>query len=1274
MSLLAPLALLALVALPAIWWMHRAARPEGDRPYSAFFLIVGGEGGARGRKGLRAPLLMAARLLAAAALVLAAVGLQGAPERGTLVITAGPFTPDPRWEAPITVIRAGSPPTVVAASAESAEAGPIEPVVSPPEWGPALALGRSYSPEGRLVYVDDRGDFAPFATGAGAALVEGAVQVDVQIAPGLTPQLAVGDQRLDMAPGDGLWRIVAPLPSGPAEIRVAEYEGGQGYPLCLPDRSPLAVDAEGWPEALARLLPLMGVTEIPPGGAAKPGQRRWRPGPGPEITALSDEIWAPFAPAVTWIDFIEGDRVEDGPLRLAGDLPNPEATARRWRPLKDPGAPTVWVGAAVVGDVKIGPEGRRRRFGFLPRDTDLPETAGWPALISEAAEADRAGTGRCRVHRAGSPLILAAESAVEITSPGGRRWTIQPAEDGAGRSLARIEGLDAMGHYKIEAGGEAAWIAVTPQIGAVGAGVPEVDEDVVLAPAVIAAPYRAGPLLVALILCLAAIWRSRRWGHVGPWLTPLLIVLAWLGPQWWPSAPVGVRVAVDTSASMPEAGLQNVLGMVEAALGERVTLRVEGGPAIRWSGPPGTPLHGAPAGATQHGPLVQGLQRQDQEGGAQGEGAVVLLTDGRALDGPVTPGVPILPVPVGVDGPDVGILSARTAQTADTIFVEITLLANVDGPVKVEIGERQREVKLKANTPRHVQISLPVEAAGPEGALEIVLEPPRDVWSANDRWPAPVELAAPPVALSVGAGAMPWLQAAGFEARQIPIEALTEGPEIFRDVAIVALHDQPVEALPAAAVAALSRWASAGGVILLGGRRRAYGPGGWAGAAIEALSPLRADPEPPAGARIGVALLLDRSGSMSEEAGGVGPAGLARLAGSIARGLGGPGDQLAIVAFGMSADVLLRPTPMAQVDPALLETPSIIRGGTTIGPAMLTATGLLETVDVDERVVIVITDGRFVDEGEPDIPPRLKRSAIQVVAVLVGPEPRLEPLSGLAEITGGQVVLGEGDSLPRLITEGLLKAARGDLLAAGGLVTPTAAWQRRVPVSPPPVDARIRVAPAPGARILARAGGDPFVAERPWGLGRVIAVATDQWQGSPGLWRGLLSPALAPRPSPARLQISDEGRLQLDFDPREGMPGPGRLTTAAGQVDEILWQLEAPGRASAALPEGPVEILHVHVPLSAGAWSGRITRPPARELRQIGVDDAALQLQAELTGGQVIRSPETLLDALKALPSPPAGRGRLWIILGALLALLAEVALWSGLWKLQMGRRGMVRK
>ncbi len=1211
MSFALPWAALALAALPALWWLHRRARPAGDRPYSAFFLLVGATGGDSGGGRLRAPLLLVVRILAVVALVVAAMGPAPVRGGGTLVLAAGPVEPDPTWASPVVFVRAGAPATLADAPRD------ITPVDARPAWGAALLLGRRHAPDARVIrfprVVDRR------IAGAGAALSGDEVIVTAVVAGDGTPRLRVGTKTHAMMERNGDWFHRGTLRAGAALVEV----GDTSWPVCIPDAGPLAVAESGWPPAVAAMLEVLPNIRRDATQAAA-----WRPGRAP--SGVSG--WAAFAPGTTFLEFVPGDRPA-APLFLAGPLPSPGAVARRWAPLSAPATPVLYAGDAVVADHREGLDGAARRFGFDPADTDLPDTAGWPVLFLDAVDADRAARARCRAHSAGRPLLLAASAPVTVHAPGGVRRTLAPAD---GRLV--VDGLDTRGVHRLESMGRVAYVAVEPVL-------PEALEP---APE-LASPERARDpsprwaLAVALGAMLIALLLAARMRHPLAWLPLALAAVALAGLRAGAGEDGTVVVAVDVSGSMPAAETRAAVEAVQAALRGVPTRQIQGADSVRAT----EGALSAPSGSTRHAPLVEAAATLGDGG------PVVLVSDGRAQDGPVAASVPVFTLPVAASGPDAWVISARAFRLGAQVFVHAEVAADRAIPASVELGGALVSVRLEAGRTRAVQAVVP---AGEAAVVEVVVSAEGDARPENDRWPVPVEDPGPATAVVVGPGAAPWARAAGLRTRVLPAASIAEAGAQLAAARAVFIHDQPAPALARAVVPRVRRWVEAGGTLVLGGRETAFGPGGWSGTAVEALSPLLSDPRPPGTGRIAAVLLLDRSGSMATEAGGIGLEGVARIAGAVAAGLA-PDDPLAVVAFGARTDVLRAPGPAGELDGARLPVPEVARGGTRFGLALTKALELHEQVAAEARVVIAVTDGRFVDPSDVAVPRAMLRArGARLVVVLVGADPDVAAVEALAD----QVVRADVDMAPRVATAAALVSGTGGLLADGGAVQPEAAWGARVGGTAPDVPGRVRVRARPQARVLARVGGEPVLAEWSVGQGRVIAIATDAWALGTDQWAALLSPAAAPRPGGGRVRVVG---ARLVFEGAVADPPPtglARVVDAGGVVSEVAWRPDGPGRAWAPLPPGPVGVLEVESASARGAVVTRVTRPPPPELWRTGVDLAALSLQAELTGGHTLDGPQDVA-AVRAARRGARGRPLApWFALLAVIALLGEVAAWSG--------------
>lgn len=1208
LTLTRPWALVALLGLAALYRWHRQARLTGGRAFTAFFLL-GRRDGERGDRGrLRAPGLFAARCGALIAATLALCGPRLAAQR--VIIAAAPVEAGDE-----VVIRAGRPPTV--------ESGADWAAVAAPDWSAALTLARQVAPGGQITFAP-----APprVIRAAGVALDGDAVVVTAAVAGGRAPRISAQRIGAAMTERAGDWLYRGRLPPGPARVEV----GGVAWPVCIPPSTPLPVADRGWPPAVEALLEVLPDVERAPPEAAV-----WRPGPAPP----RDMHPAPFAPDVVFFEFAaDADRAA-APLWFADALPPPGAIARRWRPLVDPGDAVLFAGDAVVVDRGRGLAGAGRRFGFDPADTDLPATAGWPVLFVDALAHDRAARGRCWTHPAGRPLAVRSDVPLRATDAFHRSAVYAP-EGG----VIRLPAPDTAGFVRLEApDGRAAHVAIVPG---------EADDGPAAAPPSAPGEGRAvaAPLVVVGLGCLlisALLGARDRWS--------LAALLAGGSALWGgalPGGPRPVAVMVDTSASMPPEETRSAAAAVVRALGERPHRRLMSA-AAPWDAPGDL----GPFDLTARDPLAA---LRAAPPAAMGEGALILITDGRDPGLPRDFGVPVIAVPVQAARPDARVVHASAVRLGEQVFVRATVEADRAGPATVTLGDAAPVgVRLRPGRPQSVQAVLP--APPPRRALD---RPPviaarvslaDDRQPLNDLWPTPIAGERPPEAVVVGRGAAGWAAAAGLEVLAVPAGALAESGARLAQARAMFVHDQPAATLGPATAGRLRRWIEAGGVLVLSGRAAAFGPGGWRGTPLDALSPLTADPRPPGSGRLAVALVLDRSGSIAEEAGGPGLDALGRLAGSVAAGLR-PDDQLAVLAFGGAVETLLPPTPVARV--AEVPTPAIARGGTALGPALDRARALLARAPAEVRIAVVVGDGRVADaEGAAAAAEELSAADVRLMFALTGPDPDRATAARLVE-AGGGALIPAGAGLDVSVSSAVLDVS-GDGPAQGGPVTAEAGWPGRVGGLPPAVEARVRVGARPAARVLARVAGDPLLAEWSVGHGRVIALATDRWELSAEQWSSLLAPAAAPRPGDVQIAVEGDA-LVYRGPPAEPPPvGPLRVRSAAG-ITSIRWSPTGPGEARAPLPEGPVELLEVSTATARGALVAPVVRPPPAELRQTGLDRAALALQAALSGGVVV-PPEGVPAALDGLAS---GRGLPWRPLGLALGL---ALLLIGAWRWSTG-------
>ena len=86
----------------------------------------------------------------------------------------------------------------------------------------------------------------------------------------------------------------------------------------------------------------------------------------------------------------------------------------------------------------------------------------------------------------------------------------------------------------------------------------------------------------------------------------------------------------------------------------------------------------------------------------------------------------------------------------------------------------------------------------------------------------------------------------------------------------------------------------------------------------------------------------------------------------------------------------------------------------------------------------------------------------------------------------------------------------------------------------------------------------PFAAERYFGLGRVIAIATDSWGLSPEQWKNLLSPALNERDVNFRVTIEGKRLVVQGRPTMEAPQGVPVYRVLKKQISGAPWTLLAP--------------------------------------------------------------------------------------------------------------------
>ncbi len=371
---------------------------------------------------------------------------------------------------------------------------------------------------------------------------------------------------------------------------------------------------------------------------------------------------------------------------------------------------------------------------------------------------------------------------------------------------------------------------------------------------------------------------------------------------------------------------------------------------------------------------------------------------------------------------------------------------------------------------------------------------------------------------------------------------------------------------------------------------------------------------------VAIQLVLDRSGSMINEVGGVPKIAMAQAA---ARGalafLLKHHDQIGIVDFEIKAKTLV---PLTQVDAGNVgEIERKIdtipaNGGTNIYKGLAAGVKEIERSKAKDRHIILLTDGISEPGTYKELVPGLKKGKISVATVALGAEADFKLLKEIAAETGGNYYATENArDLPKIFS----KETR--------LNTRTVRLRGRIGVSagdPSPITGSLvgqKLAPLGGNVVTTLKPGalaallgqdknhppDPVLAQWQYGSGRVAAWTpglepdwAGEWLRQPQLFqdaarwveRGVAAPPLTPS-----LVAGDQRELEVAPTTAAGRPIllealAGTLTSAKGKVMTLRFEESASGRWTAPLPELPAgEYEYALASRGAGSLTGTLAIP-----------------------------------------------------------------------------------
>jgi len=673
---------------------------------------------------------------------------------------------------------------------------------------------------------------------------------------------------------------------------------------------------------------------------------------------------------------------------------------------------------------------------------------------------------------------------------------------------------------------------------------------------------------------------------------------------------------------------------------------------------------------------------------------LVLISDGVA-----TVGNSIQAAELAVaSGVEIDILPLSRKPGEDEV-----LLTGVDAPAMVGEGEifnievsaessSNIEAVLRVLTTRQVvyedtvilrpgtnNFSLQLQAMEAEFARYLVqLTPTRDTFYQNNQLAAFTNIVGPPKVLLVSEKAMiddqgevipdessqlrMALQATGLVVVPITPAELPVNLEELAGFASLVLVNVNAKNLSPRKMDAIQRYVRelGGGLVAVGGPE-SYGMGGYFRTPLEDILPVEMQiKDQERFPSVSIALVIDRSGSMAADEGGLAKIQLAAEGAARVVDLLNDFDEITIIPVDTQPDQLIGPAPATERSSIIAQIRQIGAGGGGI----FVRTGLEVAADAlaqspnQVKHIILLADGADSEEkeGVPELIEGLTAEGITVSTVAIGSGPDVSWLQQMAQIGGGRFHFTDrAANLPQIFTQETTAIQRSYLIEERFFPTlgSTPFAQSHAIFRAMDLDGITRVPPlfgyvgtspkATGQVILASHLGDPLLTAWEYGLGRAVAWTSDatgrwgadwvSWAGYPAFWSTVVRWSIQQdRDNILETELTlSEGEAMLTVDARDeagnylnSLTLETSIIAPNGEVEHIALQQVAPGRYEAAYGPTDEGAYLFHVTGTAGDRDLVTSQTTgwilgySPEYGQLGANPRLLNHLAEMTGGRTL--------------------------------------------------------
>ena len=473
----------------------------------------------------------------------------------------------------------------------------------------------------------------------------------------------------------------------------------------------------------------------------------------------------------------------------------------------------------------------------------------------------------------------------------------------------------------------------------------------------------------------------------------------------------------------------------------------------------------------------------------------------------------------------------------------------------------------------------------------------------------------------------------------------------------IILSDIPAHRIGEARMSAIRDYVEklGGGFVMIGGMN-SFGVGGYYRTPIEEVLPVKLKaPDQEESQSSALALVIDRSGSMSGQ-----KIEICKAAAVASAELLSNKDFIGVYAFDSQVHEVV---PMTKVTSTSTIAGQIALigsgGGTNIYPGMAKAREELNAVKAKVKHMIVLSDGQSSGDGYQALASQCHAEGITISTVAVGSGAQVGLLQSVAAAGGGQsYVTMDPNSIVRIFTQ-------DTLTHTGRMIREEAFEPRLVEAHPmlrdwedglaPPLLGYVKTNRKATAQVpLVTDTGDPLLAHWRFGLGKVTAFTSDcksrwaalwvsDWPGYSALWSQILrETARPPQGLNMDLRLEESGsdvKVAVDLAEDAGTRRNGAtveaevfyvpasaLASGMKTVATITLEQEGPGWYSSQFRPSYPGVYLVRARSGSQIVSAGYVNNPSEEVATGRVDEALLRQVCEITGGTYLESADQPLE------------------------------------------------